>query len=41
MTAQWTTDRAVIPEPSGIQPPAVRSTAELGRALETHFLSKL
>ena len=41
MTAQWTSDSAVIPEQSGIQAIAARTPAELGRALETHFLSKL
>ena len=49
MTARQTADSAVIPVSTGIQPPvpsgiqsvAPRAPADLARALETHFLSKL
>jgi HD-GYP domain-containing protein (c-di-GMP phosphodiesterase class II) len=46
MTAQGTAESAVIPESSGTQAPSRAPTrpqgpAELQRALETHFLSKL
>ena len=44
MTTRGTLDSVVIPEPSGIQSRAAampRGPAELARALETHFLSKL
>ncbi len=42
MTARTTTDRAVIPVPTGIQSAASRpSVSELQRSLESHFLSKL
>jgi HD-GYP domain-containing protein (c-di-GMP phosphodiesterase class II) len=44
VTTRETLDSVVIPEPSGIQSrtaPPPRGPAELARALETHFLSKL
>ncbi len=45
MTARQTTDSAVVPVAAGIQSPgpshAPKAPAELARALETHFLSKL
>ena len=40
MTAEWPSDSAVIAD-SANAPASGRSPAELGRALETHFLSKL
>ncbi len=41
MTAHDSLGNAVIPEPPGIKPHARPSAAELGRSLESHFLSKL
>jgi HD-GYP domain-containing protein (c-di-GMP phosphodiesterase class II) len=45
VTTRQALDSVVIPEPSGIQsrppPPPKASPADLARALETHFLSKL
>jgi HD-GYP domain-containing protein (c-di-GMP phosphodiesterase class II) len=41
VTVRNATASTVIPETSGIQPDVPRAPAELARALETHFLSKL
>jgi HD-GYP domain-containing protein (c-di-GMP phosphodiesterase class II) len=42
VTARATSDSAVMPDSPGIQQlPPTRSVKDLGRALETHFLSKL
>ena len=41
MTARQISDRAVIPESSGIQSVLRPAPSDLARSLETHFLSKL
>jgi HD-GYP domain-containing protein (c-di-GMP phosphodiesterase class II) len=41
VTARWTSGSAVIPEPSGTQRRPVQTPADLGRALESHMLSRL